>query len=262
MKNLSYNISSIMVLVVDDEKMIRELLGDTLEAIGYNTLTAEDYNQAIGILKSENVDVIITDVILTDRSGIDLIKVVKEKYPRMPVLAISGKGVPEKQVLEVGADGFLIKPFRIGKVEELIEKTLRSYDSVSSRHLPARKKILVVDDEQSILKTLLDSLDALGYQADGVKDGKEALETIDNNNYDLVITDIMMPRLNGIQLLHLLKSKYPDLPVVIITGYPLAYPPQKAIQEGASGYIAKPFRINQIDKLLGKILYNYEVKES
>ena len=72
----------------------------------------------------------------------------------------------------------------------------------------------------------------------------------------------MMPRLNGIQLLQSLKAKYPDLPVVIITGYPLAYPPQKAIQEGASGYIAKPFRINQIDKLLSKILYNYEVKES
>lgn len=262
MKNVSHNISPIAVLVVDDEKMIRELLGETLEAIGYKVLTAEDHKQAIGVLKSEKIDVVITDVVLPDKSGIDLIKALKEGSPQLPVLAISGKGVPEQSVLEAGADGFLAKPFRIGKVEELIEKTLRHYDSITPRLLPARKKILVVDDEQSILTTLIESLDALGYQADGVKDGNEALETINNNNYDLIITDIMMPRLNGIQLLQSLKAKYPDLPVVIITGYPLAYPPQKAIQEGASGYIAKPFRINQIDKLLGKILYNYEVKES
>ncbi len=125
MDNLSYDIDSIKILVVDDEKMIRELLGDTLEAIGYNTITAEDYQRALGILKSENIDVIITDVILKDKSGIDLIKTIKEEYPQMPVLAISGKGVPEKNVLEAGADGFLVKPFRIGKVEELIEKTLK-----------------------------------------------------------------------------------------------------------------------------------------
>jgi two-component system response regulator FlrC len=89
----------------------------------------------------------------------------------------------------------------------------------------------------------------------------EALATLDGCYFDLVVTDIRMPELNGIELLQAIKSRYPEMPVVIITGYPLAYPPEKASTEGAAGYIAKPFRINQIDKLLGKILYNFENKE-
>ena len=78
--------------------------------------------------------------------------------------------------------------------------------------------------------------------------------------YDLVITDIRMPERNGIDLLNDIRVTHPNLPVVIITGYTLAYPPEQAKREGANGYIAKPFRINQIDDLLAKLLYNFKIK--
>jgi DNA-binding NtrC family response regulator len=258
---MSEGLRSITVLVVDDDRAIRELLGDTLDAVGYKSLTAEDYETAENILKSANIDVVITDVLLPGKSGMELIKVIKDTYPHIPVLAISGKNVSSAEIKQAGADGFLAKPFRIGKIEELIERTLARVDSTKARPAPNRKKVLVVDDEESILRTLIEALDILGYDAIGAKNGLEALDVYDNDHFELVITDIRMPELNGIELMQRIRARNPEMPVVIITGYPLAYPPEKASTEGAAGYIAKPFRINQIDKLLGKILYNYESKE-
>jgi DNA-binding NtrC family response regulator len=253
---------SITVLVVDDEVLIRNLLGDTLGALGYTTITAENYETATVRLKDEHIDVVITDIILPDESGMKLIKQVKSKYPRIPVLAISGKQILRQDVLDAGADGYLSKPFRIGVVEDLIQKTLIKNDIDKTRPTRPRKTILVVDDEPDVVSTLIESLEALGYRADGASNGAEGLRMIEAKDYDLVITDIRMPEKNGIELLKDIKKKFPSTKVVIITGYTLAYPPDQAEREGADGYIAKPFRINQIDDLLAKLLYNFDVKSN
>jgi len=257
---LPANYKSISILVIDDERLIRTLLSETLAALGYTTLTAEDFESAVSVLKSENVDVVITDIMLPGKSGIELIKLVKKEYPKTPILAISGRNIPRQKVMDAGANGFLPKPFRIGVVEEMIQSTLMQQDIKRAHPLQGRKKILVVDDEKDVVSTLIESLDALGYQADGAVNGKQALKMIINEKYDLVITDIRMPDKNGIELLKDIKSRFPDLPVVIITGYTLAYPPEQAKKEGAEGYIPKPFRINQIDELLAKLLYNFDKK--
>ena len=256
------DVEHIKILVVDDEEMIRDLLGDTLNAIGYKTITAENFDEAVEILQTSKVDVVLTDIVLPGKSGVELIKYVKGKYSQIPVLAISGKSVPQHKLFEVGVDGFLAKPFRIGVIEELITKTLIKYDTEKIKQVSERKKILIVDDEPAIVSTLIESLEALGYQSEGAENGKKALDKLSGSLFDLVITDIRMPEKNGIDLMKEIKVTKPDLPVVMITGYPLAYPPEKAMKEGASGYIAKPFRINQIDKLLAKLLYDYESSQN
>jgi len=253
---LTEEFTPITVLVVDDEKIIRELLGDTLEALGFKTITADCYKQAVEYLENKNIDIVVSDIVLPDKSGSELIKYIKNKYPRIPVLAISGKDVSVESIYKAGADGFIAKPFRISIVEDMIKKALIKYDINNVKPIAKGKNILVVDDEPSIVSTLIDSLDILGYQAEGAADGQDGLELLAAGKFDLVITDIKMPVKNGIDFMHEIKSKYPDLPVVIITGYPLAYPPKIASTEGADGYIAKPFRINQIEKILIKLLYN------
>ena len=99
---MSAHNKSITILVVDDEKLIRNLLGDTLAALGYTTITAEDYTEANGILENRHIDIVITDIMLPDKTGIELIARVKEKMPKTPVLAISGKNVPKQIVMDAG----------------------------------------------------------------------------------------------------------------------------------------------------------------
>lgn len=115
-------------------------------------------------------------------------------------------------------------------------------------------RILVVDDEQSILNLLTNCLSAEGYGIDTASDGIEATEKVLANDYNLVITDIMMPRLGGLDLLKNVKLSRPKLPVVIITGYATTEITIEALKLGAVDFLTKPFKLSEIFFTVKKII--------
>jgi DNA-binding NtrC family response regulator len=244
------------VLVVDDDDRIRSLLMDTLSALGYSALGAKDGEEALTLVESDNLDLVIADVRMPKMNGLSLLKNVKNKNPLLPVLIITGYNFTytKDQAMQSGADGFLAKPFRIGKIEELMRKALGV--KANNQDKPYRlKKILVVDDDDQLRDMLLEVLGSLDYFPIGVHDGEEALNQLRVQDFDLVISDIRMPKMDGLSLLRSIKKTAPGLPVVMITAFSSACPPQKAMQEGADGYLAKPFRIEKIDELMRDLLY-------
>ncbi len=243
------------ILVVDDDDRIRSLLMDTLSALGYHPLGAKDGEEALALLETEKPDLVIADVRMPRMNGLSLLKNIKSKNPLLPVLIITGYNFTytKDQAMESGADGFLAKPFRIGKIEELMRKALGF--KATAKDQPYRlKKILVVDDDDQLRDMLLEVLSSLDYFPIGVKDGEEALSQLKIQDFDLIISDIRMPRMDGLTLLKNVKEKAPELPVVMITGFPSICPVQKVMQEGADGYLAKPFRIEKIDQLMRDLL--------
>ena len=245
------------ILVVDDEERIRLLLVDTLSALGYNCFGAKSAEEALSLLISEKIDLVITDVRMPNVNGLSLLKNIKNQDPLLPVLIITGYNFAhtKDQAMESGADGFLAKPFRIGKIEELIQKSL-GIKSADAEEKPYRlKKILVVDDDDELRNMLQEVLSSLDYFPIGVGDGEQALKQLKIQDFDLVISDIRMPHMDGMALLKNIKDTSPDLPVVIITAFPSSCPSQKAMQEGADGYLAKPFRIEKIDELMHDLLF-------
>ena len=245
------------ILVVDDDDRIRTLLIDTLSALGYNSLGAKDGDEALSLLLTEKLDLVITDVRMPKLNGLALLKNIKNQNPLMPVLIITGYNLAfaKERALENGADGFLAKPFRIGKIEELIQKALGIKTVIPDEKPYRLKKILVVDDDEELRNMLLEVLSSLDYFPIGVEDGEQALSQLKIQDFDLVISDIRMPNMDGLTLLKNVKQTSPELPVVMITGFPSTCPVQKAMQEGADGYLAKPFRIEKIDQLMRDILY-------
>lgn len=244
------------VLVVDDDDRIRSLLTDTLSALGYDTLQAKNGEEALTLLETEKLDLVITDIRMPKLNGLSLLKNIKKRNPLLPVLIITGYNFTytKDQAMEGGADGFLAKPFRIGKIEELMRKALGV--KATTRDRPYRlKKILVVDDDDQLRNMLLEVLGSLDYFPIGVEDGEGALNQIRIQDFDLVVSDIRMPKMDGLTLLKNIKEMTPELPVVMITGFPSSCPVQKALHEGADGYLAKPFRIERIDELMRDLLY-------
>ncbi len=251
------------VLVVDDDDRIRSLLMDTLSALGYQALGAKNGDEALSLLDTEKLDLVITDVRMPKTNGLTLLKNIKSRNPLLPVLIITGYNFTytKDQAMESGADGFLAKPFRIGKIEELMRKALGVKGSTSGK--PYRlKKILVVDDDAQLRDMLLEVLSSLDYFPIGVENGEEALDQLKIQDFDLVISDVRMPKMDGLTLLKNIRKKSGELPVVMITGFPSTCPVQKAMQEGADGYLAKPFRIEKIDKLMRDLLYDEAKKGS
>jgi len=103
------------------------------------------------------------------------------------------------------------------------------------------KKILIIDDEDIVLKSCMRILRNDNYSIDTAYSGEEGLSKIDQEKYDLVITDLMMPGMSGMDVLRNLKERKLDLTVVIFTGYATAETAREALKMGAFDYIPKPF---------------------
>jgi len=251
------------VLVVDDDDKIRILLLDTLAALGYSTIGAKDGEEALALLEEKKPDLVISDIKMPKLNGLSLLRNIKNKDPKIPVVMITGYNVSytKDQALDSGADGFLVKPFRIGKIEELLQTVLGMKGGSEERPYKL-KKILIVEDDEILRSMLCETLVSLDYFPMGVEDGEMALSQLKTQDFDLVISDIRMPQMDGITLLKNVKEMAPQLPVVLITGFPSSYPSQKALQEGADGYLAKPFRIEKMDQLLRDLLYEKEPNQS
>lgn len=114
-----------------------------------------------------------------------------------------------------------------------------------------RPNILVVDDDPALLSLLIDTLLAIGYNATGSANGVRALEVLAETSFALMITDIRMPKLNGLQLRDRVRRLYPDMPILFVTG--VAYSDIIA-QASPEGVLAKPFRISQIEEMIESAL--------
>ncbi len=115
------------------------------------------------------------------------------------------------------------------------------------------KQILIVEDEEIARDVLIQALETLGYGALGAVDGRHALEQLAQNHIDLVLTDIYMPRLNGLELLRKLREDGNEVPVILITGFDADEARQVAKEYRASALLLKPFRLAQLKELLDKI---------
>lgn len=117
-----------------------------------------------------------------------------------------------------------------------------------------RPRILVVDDEASIRDLLSKALALADYEVDLAVDGEAAIEQLRTHSYDLLITDLKMPRVDGLAVIREAKRYRSDLPVIIITGFSTEASAIEAINLGVAGYLVKPFRIPQILSVAAKVL--------
>lgn len=114
------------------------------------------------------------------------------------------------------------------------------------------KRVLIVDDEEGYRKVLSNSLTDLGYEAKAVNNGLEALEEIKRRRYSVVLLDIQMPGMDGIELLDQLQRIRFRSHIVIITAYTGEDVVQEAIRKGAKKVITKPFSIDDIELCLNE----------
>lgn len=123
-----------------------------------------------------------------------------------------------------------------------------------------RKRVLIVDDEKDLVKMVALQLEASGYEVISAYDGQEGLNKAREENPDLIILDLMLPRLDGYKVCRMLKfdDKYKNIPIVIFTGRAQEEDEKLGYETGANAYIVKPFRLNtlldKIDELVGGCL--------
>lgn len=113
-------------------------------------------------------------------------------------------------------------------------------------HIPEKTRILAVDDEESIRAVLKTILKSEGYLCDTAASADEAISRLKDNQYDVILTDIMMPGMSGIELLELIRKRDDEIVVIMLTALNDIDVSIRALKSGAYDYISKPFRLDDV----------------
>lgn len=115
-------------------------------------------------------------------------------------------------------------------------------------------KVLIVDDEVNMRLVLAAMLKKEGYAITAAADGREALQILKSNKMDVVVTDLKMPNLDGMGLLHCITEQYPEVPVIMITAHGTVATAVEALKKGALDYITKPFELDDLKNIISKAI--------
>jgi len=116
-------------------------------------------------------------------------------------------------------------------------------------------KLLIIDDNEEILKALYDFFSKKKYEVVSASDGLDGLKLLETEKqgFDLIITDLVMPNISGVGLISIIKKKYPDMPVIAITGWG-EHPEALATEAQADRVLEKPFELSELDTLIRELL--------
>jgi DNA-binding NtrC family response regulator len=112
------------------------------------------------------------------------------------------------------------------------------------------KRVLIVDDEEIVCERLQPPLERIGFEVETFTDSRAAADRLREARFDILVTDLKMRRPDGLELLRLVRDVSPHTHVIVITGFPTVDAVREAMKGGAVDFIAKPFKISQIRKLV------------
>lgn len=124
-----------------------------------------------------------------------------------------------------------------------------------------RSRVLVVEDDPEMLALLCEHLEAEGYSAMGTSRGTDAIARLRSAEFDVVLTDLKMPDVDGMEVLRIARESPPEIPVILVTAFGTIETAIQAIRHGAYDYVTKPFRLDEISLLVGRALEEKRLRE-
>ncbi len=234
------------VLVVDDNQEFCQNVKDIVELQGYEVTTAYDGFEAIELVKQNGFGVVLMDVKMPAMDGVETFKKIKELAPDTPVIMITAFAVEEllTEALREGAFGFLRKPLDFDKLFRLMAQAI-----------PNGELVLMVDDDENLCANVKDALIDKGYRVSVAYDGKGAIEKAQERNFDIMLIDLKLNTMNGLETYLAIRDFRPDVVAVIITGYPqeMGMLVKRALQENVYTCLEKPIDMHELISLLARI---------
>lgn len=261
------------ILAVDDEPQNLELIEAMLLPSGYEVFLAGGGDEALAIARERMPDLAILDLMMPGMSGFEVCARLKTdpQTGGIPVLFVTALNqISDKErALAAGGDDFLTKPFQRAELLARVEALLKVrhlnrdldralaylYELELARHTKQPRKpaapaapppgagaILVVDDELLARQLFTDVLREAGYVTHEAENGPQALEIARRETLDVVLLDIMMPGMSGLEVLAKLGELTPDSPVIIVTANPTSENAIAALRLGAFDFIVKGFK--------------------
>lgn len=255
-------LEDVRVLAVDDDRDTLDVVAEVLRTAGAVVRTADSAPGALAELARWTPDLLLSDLAMPGEDGIALAREVRGRHVRpgspLPIVALSAHAseADRQRALGVGFDAHLAKPFDPVDLVELLDDVLRR--RARERLVPgvlADRTVLLVDDDVSTRETAEAVLLDRGCRVRSAASGEQALEIWEQHggSIDVVVTDLMMGFASGVTVYRAIHSTRPEVPVVIMSAYPLAAELLSARTDGVVAYLEKPFEPTRITECLTEV---------
>jgi len=238
------------ILIIEDEEVLIDVLEKKLTYEGYEISVAKDGEEGLKKIKEVKPDIVLLDIVMPKMNGYEVLEVLQKdtKLAQIPVIIISNSGQPVEidRALRLGAKDYLVKAEF--SPEEVLEKVVSCLkDKVSISHHkdlssnPQPQKILIVEDDQFLRELCVKKLEKEGFKATAAVDGSEGLKKLAVEAPDLILLDIILPGIDGFDVLKNVKEdpKLKDIPVILLTNLGQKDDVEKGLKLGARDYLIK-----------------------
>ncbi|MEE8414385.1 MAG: response regulator [Dehalococcoidales bacterium] len=234
------------ILVVDDNEEFCQNITDILELKDYEVTTAYDGFRGLELVEQNGFDLVLMDIRMPVMNGVETFKRVKEIAPDTQVIMVTAFSVEDliKEALREGAFGALRKPLDFDSLFELISQTA-----------PDGDLILVVDDDENLCANMADVLGDKGYRVSVAYDGETAVAKAESNNFDVLLIDMRLPPLNGLETYLAIREFRPNMTAIIITGYrdDMKRLVDQALEKNAYTCLEKPLNMDELVSMLERV---------
>jgi two-component system, NtrC family, response regulator HydG len=237
--------SALNIFIVDDDQDFAESLAEVLTSAGHRVETCFDGETAIRTFREKEFDITFLDVKLPKKDGVESFFEIRRINPRARVVMMTAYSVKQllAQAIDQGALGVLRKPFDMPGLLSMLED------------VKPEGVILMADDDPDFVEIVREMLDANGYKVIVARTGQEALTTILSDGIDILILDLRLPVLSGLEVYLQLKRYNHALPTIIVTGF--AVEEAEAVTAlrsmSVAGFLTKPFDPKELLKILQAI---------
>jgi CheY-like chemotaxis protein len=250
------------ILCVDDDVDVLELLKEYFTEQGFVVLTATNGVEAFLQVKRWQPKAVILDLFMPRLGGIGALGRIKALNPDVAVILVSGMGNALELVTEAGLSvaGAFTKPLNLTQLSETLARSgvvapaalvaAASSGEAEQIKRPVRARVLVVDDELEFRKVLAEYLEDRGFDVIEAQDGEEALLRVPDFHPHIVLMDVMMAGMGGVEALRRIKTAAPETCVIMVTAVEDIDSARGALALGASDYVTKPFSFQYLDSVL------------
>lgn len=236
--------STVRVLVVDDEDSVRLTLVANLELEGFETLEARNGAEAVEVIKSrDDIDLVLTDVRMPILGGLELFRAIRELGRDLPVImmtAFAEESILHDAITE-GVFAVLNKPFDPDDAASVL------------RRASDRPHVLVVDDMQRDADALVAALEVCGVRAVAVYGGQEAIEALQSGGIDVVLTDLKMPEMDGVELTRRIRELHPKSSIIAFSGFDVPEMMRDSTSFGANRCLRKPLHGEKLVEAIARL---------